>query len=201
MAWPAPSGIRRPRSGRDPMEWVGKRTLLDANGNPLSPRIQRVLRDLYPRFRNRFFTLSDEVLVIEILEEAGRHITDGEAATGPADNLEAFAWTTLSNVATSRLRQPSVRLSLATLGSDASEVALERMTSRDGTPEQIEAQIQFHELMAKLTAQERVLIARKQSGCSSREIANELGTSPANVDVLFYRIKQKCRDAKNGNKA
>jgi len=183
------------------MESVGTQILLDADGNPLSPRIQGVLRDLLQRFRNKFLTLDDEVLVIEILEEAGRRIADVEAASGPADNLEAYAWRTLSNVARTRLRHSSMKLTRATLGSEASEAALETLTSRDGTPEQIEAKIEFHELMAKLTAEERALIARKQSGCSSREIARELRTSAANVDMLFYRIKQKCRDAKDGNKA
>jgi RNA polymerase sigma factor (sigma-70 family) len=182
------------------MKSVGTHILLDSEGQPLNPQIQRVLRQLLPRFRNKFLTLDDEVLVIEILEQTGRSIADVEAA-GQVDNLEAFAWKVLSNVATSRLRQPAERLSLATLGPDASEVVLERMTARDGSPEQIEAKIQVDELMAKLTVQERVLIARKQSGCTSREIARELGTSAANVNMLFYRIKQKCREAKNGTKA
>jgi DNA-directed RNA polymerase specialized sigma24 family protein len=69
------------------------------------------------------------------------------------------------------------------------------MESRDGTPEQIEADILLDELLATLTAEERVLCMRKQSGFSSREIAKEQGTSVARVDTLFYRIKRKFRDA------
>lgn len=37
----------------EPMESVGKQTLLDADGLPLDPRIAGVLRELLPRFRNR----------------------------------------------------------------------------------------------------------------------------------------------------
>ena len=100
-----------------------------------------MLRELLPRFRNRFLTLNDEVLVSEIFEEAGRRIRDCEAASGTVNNLEAYAWTTVVNVARSRLRRSSMRLARATLGSRASQAVLGTMKSRDGTPEQIEGQI------------------------------------------------------------
>jgi RNA polymerase sigma factor (sigma-70 family) len=180
------------------MKSVGTEILLDAGGRPLSPRIQGVLRDLLPRFRNRFLTLEDDVLVIEILEEAGQRIAHSEAASGPAKNLEAYAWTTLSNVAYTRLRHSSMKLARATLGSDVSEVVLGRLHSRHGTPEQIEANIRVQELASKLTADERVLLLRKQSGYSSREIAKELGTSVGRVNMLFYGIKRKFREAWSG---
>jgi RNA polymerase sigma factor (sigma-70 family) len=183
-----------PRSGEDPMESVGTQILLGVDGNPLSPRIQGVLRDLLPRFRNRFLTLDDEVLVIEMLEEAGRRVTAGEAVAGPAENLEAYAWTTLVNVARTRLRHSSMKLARATLGSEASEAVLETIRSPNGTPEQIESGILVRELIGKLSAEERQLIARKQFGYSSREIAREQGTSPARVDMLFHRLKRKCRE-------
>jgi len=183
------------------MESVGKETLLDEDGSPLDPRIQVALHDLLPRFRNRFLTLHDEVLVTDILEEAGRRITDCEAASGPVNNLVAYAWTTVVNVARSRLRHLSMQLERATLGSEASQTVLAALQSREGTPEQIEADILLQELLATLTPQERAVCMRKQSGCSSREIARELGTSVANVDMLFYRIKRKCREAQNGDKA
>jgi RNA polymerase sigma factor (sigma-70 family) len=179
----------------EPMESVGKQTLLDADGLPLDPRIAGVLRELLPRFRNRFLTLDDEVLVSEIFEEAGQRIRDCEAASGPVNNLRAYAWTTVVNVARSRLRLSSMRMARATLDSKASQAVLGTMKSRDGTAEQIEADILLEELLATLTAEERALCMRKQSGFSSREIAKEQGTSVARVDTLFYRIKRKFRDA------
>ena len=63
--------------------------------------------------------------------------------------------------------------------------------------EQIEADILLEELLATLTAEERGLCMRKQSGFSSREIAKEQGTFVARVDTLFCRIKRKFRDALN----
>jgi hypothetical protein len=42
------------------------------------------------------------------------------------------------------------------------------MKSRDGTPEQIEADILLEELLATLTAEERALCMRKKSGFSRR---------------------------------
>jgi RNA polymerase sigma factor (sigma-70 family) len=181
----------------EPMESVSKQALLDADGLPLDPRIAGVLRELLPRFRNRFLTLDDEVLVTEIFEEAGQRIRDCETASGPVNNLKAYAWTTVVNVARSRLRHSSMRMARATLDSKASQAVLGTMKSHDGTPEQIEADILLEELLATLTAEERVLCMRKQSGFSSREIAREQGTSVARVDTLFYRIKRKFRDALN----
>ena len=181
----------------EPMESVGKQTLLDADGLPLDPRIAGVLRELLPRFRNRFLTLDDEVLVSEVFEEAGQRIRDCEAASGPVNNLRAYAWTTVVNVARSRLRLSSMRMARATLDSKASQAVLGAMKSRDGTAEQIEADILLEEVLATLTAEERALCMRKQSGFSSREIAKEQGTSVARVDTLFYRIKRKFRDALN----
>lgn len=181
------------------MESVGTQILLDANGKPLSARIQSVLRDLLPRFRNRFVTLDDEVLIIEIFEEAGQLIADVEAASGEATNLEAYAWRTVSNVACSRLRHSSMKLARATLGSKASQAALDTLPAREGTREQIEADILVGELAATLSAEGRALIVRKQAGCSSREIARELGTSVGRVDTLFWRIKRKFRETQNGH--
>jgi RNA polymerase sigma factor (sigma-70 family) len=135
------------------------------------------------------------VLVSEIFEEAGQRIRDCEAASGPVNNLRAYAWTTVVNVARSRLRLSSMRMARATLDSKASQAVLGTMKSRDGTAEQIEADILLEELLATLTAEERALCMRKQSGFSSREIAKEQGTSVARVDTLFYRIKRKFRDA------
>src|SRR4029453_10296459 len=83
----------------EPMESVGKQTLLDADGLPLAPRTGGGLWQLLPIFRNRFLTLADEVLVSEIFEEAGQRIRDCEAASGPVNNLRAYAWRRVVNCA------------------------------------------------------------------------------------------------------
>jgi RNA polymerase sigma factor (sigma-70 family) len=183
------------------MESVTKETLLDAEGHPLDPRIQAVLRGLVPRFRRRFLTLRDELLVTEIFEEAGRRITAHKAAFDAAANPRAYAFKILCTVALVRLRRPSMRLDQASFGSDAGRSVIESQPSRHGTPEQVEASILLQEYLGPLTDQERELCMWKEAGYTSRQIARKLGTSPGYVDNLFYRIKAKCQEAAAGTKA
>jgi hypothetical protein len=81
------------------MESLRKDTLLDADGRPLDPRIQEVLRGLIPRFRRRFLTLRDELLIVEIVEEAGRRIAENAATFNAAKNASAYAFRILCTVA------------------------------------------------------------------------------------------------------
>jgi RNA polymerase sigma factor (sigma-70 family) len=177
------------------MESVARETLLDADGRPLDPRIQAVLRELVPRFRRRFFTLRDDLLITEILEEAGRRIAQHKATFDSAENPGAYAFRILCTEALSRLRRSSMRLERATIGSDAGQSVIESQPSRYGTPEQVEANILLDEHLSRLTDEEQDLCMWKKSGYTSREIARKLGTSPGYVDNLFYRIKHKCEEA------
>jgi RNA polymerase sigma factor (sigma-70 family) len=179
----------------DPMESVAKDALLDADGRPLDPRIQAVLRELVPRFRRRFLTLRDELLVIEIFEQAGRSIAENMTTFNAAKNPSAYAFRILCTAALLRLRQPSSRLDRATIGSNEGLFMIESAPAREGTPEQIEASILLQEYMEPLTDHERELCMWKKSGHTSREIAKMLGTTPGYVDNLFYRIKRKCEEA------
>jgi RNA polymerase sigma factor (sigma-70 family) len=179
----------------DRMESSGEHAFVDQRGNPLDSRIQQVLKNMLPRIRNRFHSFGDELLVAEILEEAGSRIADQEKQSGPVENLNAYAWSTVLNVARSRMRRSSMRLVRETLGSASSEAVFGRLRSNLGTPEQIETNILLQELMARLTPEERAVCTWKQLGFSSREIAQELGTSIASVDTMFYRIKRKLRSA------
>src|ERR1700730_13926625 len=170
-------------------------------GHPLSARLQRVLDDIAPRLRHRFAALGDELFVTDVLEEAGRRIAGQEGTSGLVDNLDAYAWVTALNVARSRIRHSSMRLVRSTLESHASEAVFETLPSARDTPEQIEAAILVQQVLAPLTAEERWLCDRKQSGLSSREIAREQGTSVARVNMLFYRVKRKIRSALHAAKA
>jgi RNA polymerase sigma factor (sigma-70 family) len=177
------------------MKSWGTHTFVDQSGNPLVARLQRVLREMLPRVRNRFRTLGDELFVAEILEEAGTRIADHERQSGPVDNLKAYAWTTVLNVARSRMRHSSMRLVRETLPSEDSEAVLGRLRSNLGTLEEIETRILVQQVLTHLTADERLVCTWKQLGFSSREIAREQGTTVACVDTLFYRIKRKIRNA------
>lgn len=173
--------------------------LVDKHGKPFGPRLQRALVDISPRFRKRFHALRDELLVTEILEEAGQRITDHEAASGPVTNLDAYAWVTVLNVTRSRLRRASMRLAKSTLGSDESEAAFDSLQATVGGARQIETDILVEEVLALLSPEERLLCALKQLGFSSREIAAKRRISVANVDTLFYRVKRKLRAALRGS--
>ena len=63
--------------------------LLDVNGQPLRPDLQDVLGDLWPKFLSRFPAFGDDLLAIEVFEEAARRVD--ETATG--------SWTSWSSTA------------------------------------------------------------------------------------------------------
>jgi RNA polymerase sigma factor (sigma-70 family) len=176
------------------MESSGEHAFVDPSANPLSSRIQQVLKHMLPRMQTRFQSIGDELFVAEILEEAGSRIADKEQQSGPVDNLNGYAWRTVLNVARTRMRRSSMRLVRGTVGSDTSKAVFGRLRSKVGTPEQIETSILFQQLMAQLTEEERALCTWKQLGFSSREIAGEMGISVESVDSMFYRIKRKLRN-------
>jgi DNA-directed RNA polymerase specialized sigma24 family protein len=176
------------------MESSGSWIFLDRAGQPLSARVQQALRNVLPQLRKRFGSLNnDELLVVEILEEAGSRIEDHERAYGPVDNLDAYAWRTVQNVAKSRLRRWSMRLFRSMLPSSDSEAVLETLPAQFGSAEQIESEIEYKEIQMQLTVREQLLCAYKKLGMSSREIARREGMSIVSVNTHFYRIKRKIR--------
>jgi DNA-directed RNA polymerase specialized sigma24 family protein len=176
------------------MAWADRHTFLDGDGNPLDERIQGVLRSLRLRFCRQLPRLDDDVFVTDVFEEAGRRIIAHEAAHGQVEDLEAFAWTVVLNVARSRLARSSMRLVRATLSSAASDAAIQGLHAKDGTREQIESDILVQEILAHLTPQERDLYFRRAWGHTSRDIARACGTTEGNVNTLFYRMNMKIRD-------
>lgn len=175
------------------MEYSAKLALLDESGNPFDARIERVLLDLVPRFRRHFPALKDEVVVIEVFEEAGRRIAEHEKQHGRIERLYGYAWVTIRSVAASQMRRSSARVAQATLGSAQSETALSSVPSAEGSPEQIEADLLFREVLAQLTADEKRVCVWKVAGFSSKEIAAYRDSSVSAVDTLFFRAKQKIR--------
>ena len=175
------------------MESAGTQTLLDKAGQPLNARVQRALHNVLPQLQKRFPSLADNLYVVEILEEAGRRIEDHERASGLVNNLDAFAWVTVQNVAKSKWQRSSTRLIRSTLPAQESQAVLEALPSQIGGADQIESDILFEEILAQLTLEEQLVCAGKKWGFSSREIAREQGMSVASVNSLFYRIKRKIR--------
>lgn len=169
-------------------------TFLDPDGRTFDERMQGVLRVLHRRFRSQLPRIDDGVFVTEVLEEAGRRTAAYEGEHGRVDNLEAFVWRAVLNVAKSRFARSSMRLDRATLNPAASDAILRMLPARDGTREQIESDILVQEILAHLTPQERDLYFRRAWGHTSRDIARACGTTEGNVNTLFYRMNLKIRD-------
>jgi DNA-directed RNA polymerase specialized sigma24 family protein len=167
--------------------------LLDRQGRPLASHLQEVLGSLVPRLLRQFPMLNDDLLLTEVLEEAGRRVADHEGKRGALDRLRGFTWVTLRNVATSRMGRQSTRLSQRTLPSEESQTALSALTSEWSSQGEIERDILFREVLTSLAPDERVVCVWKLAGFSSREIARHRRSSVAAVDALFWRVKQKIR--------
>jgi DNA-directed RNA polymerase specialized sigma24 family protein len=171
-----------------------RHTFLGGDGSRLDARIQRVLRGLRLRFPKRLPQLDHDVFITEVFEEAGRRIVAHETEHGRVDNLEAFAWTAVLNVARSRLARSSMRVVGSTLDPEASYAVLRRLHAHDGTREQIETDILVQQILARLSPQERDLYYWKAWGHSTREIARACGKSEGHVNTLVYRMRMKIRD-------
>ena len=166
---------------------------LDHQGNPLPYRIQHVLDELVPKLRRKFSMIRDDVVVVEILEQAGQQIANREESDGPIERLYGFAWVTVRNVAISRLRRSPHLLDLSTASSAKGAAALSRLTAEESSPAAIEYKILLAQVLGRLSARERMIAIWKQAGHSSQEIADHLGMSVSAVDTTFCRTRQKVR--------
>ena len=176
------------------MEHLRTIGLLDSNGQPFHPRIERVLIELLPRLRREFPSLQDEVGLVDILEEAGRRIRHRESR-GPIERLHGYAWVTVRSIATSRMRLGSAKLLQKTLDSQAGNARLLATPSPRGTADEIEQAVLLRELLRTLSREERMICLWKKAGFSSQEIALHQRRTVVAVDTIFSRAKQKIRKA------
>jgi len=181
----------------DHMEALG---LLDSDGRPFHPRIERVLCQLVTRLRREFPALQDEVTVTEVMEEAGRRIRAREERGGEVERLHGYAWVTVRSVATSRMRLGSTRLIQRSIEPEAAGARLSATRATVGTAEDVERRLLLRELLAKLSREERLVCLWKQAGFSSQEIADHRGRSVEAVDTMFSRAKHKLRMALGMNR-
>src|SRR5688500_18659930 len=177
------------------MEHLRTIGLLDSDGRPFHPRIERVLIQLFTRLRREFPALQDEVTLAEVMEEAGRRIRAREERGGEVERLHGYAWVTVRSVATSRMRLGSTRLIQRSIEPEAAGARLSASRATVGTAEDVERRLLLRELLAKLSREERLVCLWKQAGFSSQEIADHQGRSVEAVDTMFSRAKQKLRMA------
>lgn len=176
------------------MEHLRTFGLLDSDGQPFHPRIERVLIQLLPRLRREFPALQDEVGLAEIMEEAGRRIRHREER-GPIERLHGYAWVTVRSIATSRMRLGSAKLTQKTLDSEAGNARLLVTPTSRGTVIEVEQAVLLRELLQTLSREERLICLWKKAGFSSQEIALHQRRTVVAIDTIFSRAKQKIRKA------
>ena len=176
------------------MEHLRTIGLLDSDGRPFHPRLERVLNQLLPRLRREFPSLQDEVGLTEIMEEAGRRIRHREER-GQIERLHGYAWVTVRSIATSRMRLGATKLDQKTLDSDAGTARLLATPTLRGTAAEVEQTVLLKELLQTLSREERMICLWKKAGFSSQEIALHQKRTVVAVDTIFSRAKQKIRKA------
>jgi DNA-directed RNA polymerase specialized sigma24 family protein len=176
------------------MEHLRTIGLLDSDGQPFHPRIERVLIQLLPRLRREFPSLQDEVGLAEIMEEAGRRIRHREQR-GLIERLHGYAWVTIRSIATSRMRLGSTKLHQKPLDSDAGHARLLATPTSRGSAAEVEQAVLLRELLRTLSREERMICLWKKAGFSSQEIALHQRRTVVSVDTIFSRAKQKIRKA------
>ncbi len=167
--------------------------LCDEFGQPLDSRIVSALEALLPRFRRHFFTLTDEAVIADLMEDAGRRIARHEAREGPVGKLHGFAWITLRNCAISYLRRADSMVERNTVSPQRSGSLLARQPSQAGSPAEIEHTVFLHQVLQQLSDEERWILVRKQAGFSSKDIARELRIPASRIDQIVFRTRTKLR--------
>jgi hypothetical protein len=168
--------------------------LLDERGQPLNTRLDRLLRRFIPTLRKQFPAIRDDELELtEILEEGGRRFGRWEQQSGrPLDQQSyRFAWTILFNIARSWVGRDPNRLRRDTIGAEAGEALLSTLPAKLGTAKQIEDAVRVREAHDCLTEKQWSVCGSKAMGYSAEEIGQELGVSPAAVNMVFSRAKRK----------
>jgi len=176
------------------MEHLRTIGLLDSDGQPFDPRIERVLLRLLPRLRREFPSMQDDVALTEIMEEAGRRIRHREER-GPIERVHGYAWVTVRSIALSRMRLGSSKLNQKTLDSEAGNARLLATPTSRGTAAEVEHRILLGELLRTLSREERMICLWKKAGFSSQEIALHQQRTVMAIDTIFSRAKQKIRKA------
>jgi DNA-directed RNA polymerase specialized sigma24 family protein len=168
--------------------------LLDERGQPLNTRLERLLRRFIPTLRRQFPAIRDDELELtEILEEGGRRFEKWEQQSGrPLDEEPyRFAWAILFNIGRSRMDRDPNRLRHDTIGAEAGQTVLSTLPSKVGTAKQIEDAVRVREAHDCMTEKQWSVCGSKAMGYSAEEIGEEMGISPAAVNMVFSRAKRK----------
>lgn len=168
-------------------------TLVDERGTPLEPRVERVLKQMRGKLRRQFPACRDDLVAVDVLEEAGRRLLRRERRGGPIANLHGYAWVTIRSVVTSKLRRGDSRLSERTVRSRNLDALLPVRAATRHTLADLERRVLLRQVLAVLTGDERRVCRMKAAGYSTCEIARRVGRSIGAVDTCFSRARAKAR--------
>jgi RNA polymerase sigma factor (sigma-70 family) len=172
--------------------------LVDEQGAPLDPRVGRVLEQMRGRLRRQFPECRDELIAVDVLEEAGRRLLRRERRSGPIANLHGYAWVTIRSVMTSRLRRGDARLRARTIRARNFDALPLAQLPRRHSAAELERRVLLGQVLALLTADERQVCRMKAAGYSTGEIARHVGRSHGSVDTCYSRAKAKARRLTHG---
>lgn len=175
--------------------------LVDEHGAPLEPRVERVLKQMRPRLRRQFPACRDELVTVDVLEEAGRRLLRRERRSGPIANLHGYAWVTVRSVMTSKLRRGDARLAERTVGSSNLDALPSLRSATRHTMADLERRVLLGQVLAVLTFDERRVCRMKAAGYSTSEIARIVGRSVRAIDTCYSRAKAKARRLTNSQGA
>jgi DNA-directed RNA polymerase specialized sigma24 family protein len=171
--------------------------LLDERGQPLSPRVERLLRSHIAKLRQQFPALrNDALLLTQVLEEGGRRLERWEQQSGKRLDKQShrFVETILVNIGRSWMLRDANRLRRDTIGAEAGETILSALPATQwGTAKQIEDAVRLREVHDNLTEDQWLVCGLKDAGYSAIEIAETRGGSPAAANMVFSRAKRKLR--------
>jgi RNA polymerase sigma factor (sigma-70 family) len=182
------------------MEFGSNIVLADANGQPLSERFQKVLRDLLPRLRRAFPNLRDEAVITNILEQAGQRISEREERYGTLAELHGYTWTTVKNAVISMQRGSDHMVQKASIRSAEADWMLAQLPAGSSDAASIEEAVLLSQALERLTAQEKQIAIWKKAGFSVEEIASHLNVSPGSVHQMYFRMRHRLRKMLNTGK-
>jgi RNA polymerase sigma factor (sigma-70 family) len=168
-------------------------TLVDEQGTPFDPRVANVLTQMRVRLRRQFPACRDDLLAVDVLEEAGRRLLRRERRQGPIANLHGYAWVTIRSVATSKLRRSDARIVEASVRARDLDALVSARGADRHPGDDLERRVLLGQVLAALTPHERRVCAMKAAGYTAGEIADAMGRTVASVDTLYSRARARAR--------
>ena len=172
------------------MERAPKFHLVDAAGNPLDERFQRVARKLERHFLNALPDVGDEAVVFNCVEETALKVHAHEQKNGRVNDLGPFFLCVFSNVVKTLRRRYYTKYES---NCPDDELEVRAGAAQNGCAENMERHILLNETLRALDEKKRMMLLLKWLGYSAKDIAKRLRTSEGNVYTTLHRAREEAR--------